>query len=150
QEQVVDTDIAVRNALDKRSDLRVAKNVIERSDIDIRYLRNQILPDVNANATYIATGVGGVQLSPIDPFAVASLNRSVVAQRGYGSVLGDVFQNAYPDWTVGVSISYPLGTNTAHTNLARAKLQYQQDQITVKNLEMQVATQVRDFARQVE
>ena len=73
-----------------------------------------------------------------------------MAQRGYGSVLGDVFQNAYPDWTVGVSISYPLGTNTAHTNLARAKLQYQQDQITVKNLEMQVAAQVRDFARQVQ
>src|SRR5206468_225772 len=31
-----------------------------------------------------------------------------------------------------------------------AKLQYQQDQITVKNLEMQVAAQVRDFARQVQ
>jgi len=133
--------------------LRAAKNSLERSDIDIRYLRNQILPDVNANATYIATGVGGVQLSGVDPFAIAGgqvVSRSIVAQRSYGSVLGDVFQNAYPDWTVGVSISYPLGTNTAHTNLARAKLQYQQAQTQLKNLEMQVATQVRDFARQVQ
>jgi outer membrane protein TolC len=65
-------------------------------------------------------------------------------------VLGDVFQSAYPDWTVGVTISYPLGTNTAHTNLARARLQYQQAQTQLKNLEMQVATQVREFARQVQ
>jgi outer membrane protein len=153
QEQVVDTDTAVRSALDKRADLRSAKNSLERSDVDIRYLRNQILPDVNANATYVATGVGGVQLSPVDFNAIAAgqaLSRSILAQRGYGSVLGDVFQNAYPDWTVGVSISYPLGTNTAHTNLARAKLQYQQAQTQLKNLEMIVATQVRDSARQVQ
>jgi outer membrane protein len=153
QELAVDTDAAMRNALDKRSDLRSAKNSIERSDVDIRYLRNQILPDVNANATYIATGVGGVQLSPVDFNAIAAgqaLSRSILAQRSYGSVLGDVFQSAYPDWTVGVSISYPLGTNTAHTNLARAKLQYQQSQTQLKNLEMIVATQVRDAARQVQ
>jgi len=153
QEQAIDTDSAVRSALDKRSDLRSAKNSLERSDVDIRYLRNQILPDVNANATYIATGVGGVQLSPVDFNAIAAgqaLSRSILAQRGYGSVLGDVFQNAYPDWTVGVSISYPIGTNTAHTNLARAKLQYQQAQTQLKNLAMIVATQVRDAARQVQ
>jgi outer membrane protein len=153
QEEGVDTDVAVRNALDKRSDLRAAKNSIERSDVDIRYLRNQILPDVNANASYIATGVGGALLSPVDLDAIArgqALNRAIVAQRGYGSVLGDVFQSSYPDWTVGVSISYPLGTNTAHTNLARARLQYQQAQTQLKNLEMQVATQVREAARQVQ
>jgi outer membrane protein len=153
QEQAVDTDAAVRNALDKRSDLRAAKNSLERSDVDIRYLRNQVLPEVNANATYVTTGIGGVQLSPVDFQAITAgeaLNRSIRAQRGYSSVLGDVFQGAYPDWTFGVSISYPLGTNTAHTNLARARLQYQQAQTQLKNLEMQVATQVREFARQVQ
>jgi outer membrane protein len=153
QEMGVDTDAAVRNALDKRSDLRSAKNSLERSDVDIRYLRNQILPDVSANATYITRGVGGDQLSQVDLQAAsagAALNRSILAQRGYGSVLGDVFQGAFPDWTVGVTISYPLGTNTAQTNLARARLQYQQAQTQIKNLEMQVATQVREFARQVQ
>jgi outer membrane protein TolC len=153
QEQGIDMDSAVRNALDKRTDLRSAKNSLERSDVDIRYLRNQILPEVNANATYVATGVGGAELSRVDFNAIAAgqaLNRSIVAQRGYGSVLSDVFQNTYPDWTVGVSISYPLGTNTASANLARARLQYQQAQTQLKNLEMQVATQVREFARQVQ
>ena len=43
-------DAAVRNALDKRSDLRQAKNILERSDLDIRYLRNQILPDISSTS----------------------------------------------------------------------------------------------------
>ena len=154
QDMAIDMDGAVRNALDKRSDLRSAKNSIERSDVDIRYLRNQILPDVNAQATYVTRGVGGTQLTPVD-FGLISgggaiPSRNIVASRGFGTVLGDVFQNAYPDWTVGVQISYPLGTNTAQTNLARAKLQYQQAQTQLKNLEMQVAAQVREFARQVQ
>ena len=37
-------------------------------------------------------------------------------------MLGDVLQNQYPNWTVGVSFGYPLGANTAHANLARVNL----------------------------
>jgi outer membrane protein len=152
QEQAVDTDTAVRNALDKRSDLHAAKNSLERSDIDIRYLRNQVLPSIDAQANYTSRGIGGTQLNSLTPDDVlaGNVNRFVVAQRGFGSVLGNLVQGIYPDWTVGVQISYPLGTSTAETNLARARLQYQQAQTQLKNLEMQVATQVREFARQVQ
>jgi len=152
QEQAIDIDGAVRNALDKRADLRSAKNSVERSDIDIRYLRNQILPDINAQAAYITRGVGGVQLSSLSPDDVLAGNfdRRVLANRGFGSVLGDVFQNAYPDWTVGVQIAYPLGSSTAHANLARARLEYQQSQTQLKNVELQIATQVRESGRNVQ
>jgi outer membrane protein len=153
-EQAVDVDAAVRTALDRRSDLRSAKNSLERSDIDIRYLRNQILPEVNAQATYISRGVGGTQLTPVDFDAITTggviSGRQVIATRGFGSTLGDVFQSAYPDWTIGVQVNYPLGTNTAQANLARARLQYQQSQTQLKNLQMIVATQVRDAARNVQ
>ena len=151
--QAVDVDAAVRNALDKRSDLHSAKNSLEQSDINIKYYKNQIKPDVNANVTYITTAAGGVQLSPVDFAAISSgaaVNRSIVSERGFGSVLGDVFQGQYPNWTVGVTIGYPLGSNVAHANLARVKLQYEQAQTQLKNLELQVATQVRSAARNVQ
>ncbi len=151
QEQAIDIDAAVRNALDKRADLRQAKNSLDRSDIDIRYLRNQVLPDINAQATYITRGVGGLQLSSLsqNDILAGNFNRSVLNDRGYGSVLGDLFQNQYPDWTVGVQIAYPLGSSTSHANLARARLEYQQAQTQLKNLQMIVATQVRDAGRNV-
>ena len=152
QEQAIDIDGAVRNALDKRADLRSAKNSVERSDIDIRYLKNQILPEINAQAAYITRGVGGTQLSSLSPDDVlaGNFNRQVLANRGFGSVLGDVFQNAYPDWTIGVQIAYPLGSSTAHANLARARLEYQQSQTQLKNVQMQISTQVREAGRNVQ
>jgi len=151
-EQAIDVDAAVRNALDKRTDLRSAKNNIEQSDINIKFYRNQIKPDVNANVSYITTAAGGTQLSQVDLAAAAlgqSINRTVIAERGFGSVLGDVIQNQYPNWTVGVSIGYPLGASAAHANLARVRLEYEQSQTQLKSLQLQVATQVRAIARNV-
>jgi outer membrane protein TolC len=152
-EQAVDIDAAVRNALDKRTDVRSAKNSIEQSDINIKFYRNQIKPDVNANIQYISTAAGGTQLSQVDLAAAAAgaaINRSVVSERGFGSVLGDVLQNQYPNWTVGVSIGYPLGANTAHANLARVRLEYDQSQAQLKNLQLLVASQVRTVGRSVQ
>jgi outer membrane protein len=152
-EQTIDVNAAVRNALERRTDLRSAKNSLEQSDVNIRYFKNQILPDVNAQVNYIATGVGGTLLSPVDLQAIAAggnPNRTVVGARGYGSVLGDVFQNAYPTWNFGVQVAYPLGSSTAQANLARAKLQYQQAQEQMRNLELNVTLQVRDAGRNVQ
>jgi len=64
-------------------------------------------------------------------------------------VLGDVLTNAYPLWTVGVQVGYPLGSSTVKANLERSKLQYEQAQTQMKSLELQVATQVRAAARNV-
>jgi len=149
----IDVDAAVRNALEKRSDLRSAKNSLEQSDINIKYYKNQIKPDVNANVTYITTAAGGTQLSPVTDLAAiiaGTASRTVVSSHGFGSVLGDVLQSTYPNWTVGVSIGYPLGSNVAHANLARVQLQYEQAQTQLKSLQLQVATQVRNAARNVQ
>jgi outer membrane protein len=151
-ERAIDLDAAVRNAMDKRADIRGAKNALEQSEINIKYYGNQIKPDVNANIGYNPVGVGGSQLSAVDLAAVAAgaaPNRTIVSDRGFGSVLGDVFQSQYPTWTFGITVGYPLGANTAHANLARVKLEYDQAQATLKNMQMQIVTQVRGAARNV-
>ena len=150
--QAIDVDAAVRNALSQRSDLRSAKNSLEQSDVNIKFFKNSILPDVNATVNYGTFGIGGSQLTPVDftnPGAISTV-RSIVSQRSYGSVLGDVFGSSYPQWTVGVQIGYPIGRSVAEANLARARLQYQQAQTQMKNLEMQVAAQVRLVGRNVQ
>jgi outer membrane protein TolC len=146
--ETVDVSAAVRNALDKRTDLRSAKNSLEQGDVNIKYFNNQIKPDVNAQVSYITTGVGGLGVSQPNPFDSSGPPVSAIT-RSFGSVLGDVFQSQYPNWTVGVQIAYPLGSSTAQANLARTKLQYQQAQVQMRNLEMQVVLQVRDAGRNV-
>jgi outer membrane protein len=144
----VDMDGAVRNALQMRTDLLQARKSLEAADSNIRYFRNQTLPDVTATFDYGLTGLGGTPVARINnlgiPLAVpAGLSRS------FGSVLGDLFGNQFPSWTVGLSISYPLGHSPQEANLARVQLETTQAETQLKNAELQVMTQVRNVARQV-
>ena len=131
-------------------DVQLAKNSLEKSDINLKYYRGQVLPEINANVAFQTNGVGGAQLTPITSFTGVPQNRSIVADRSYGALLGDVLTSQYPTWTVGVTMSYPIGASTQETSLARARLEKQQAEVQLKNLEMQIGTQVRDAARQVQ
>ncbi len=146
----IDVDGAVKRAVGSRLDVLIVRNNLEREDINILYYKNQSMPDVNANVNYSSAAIGGIQLSPVTSLNVGTVQRSIVANRSYGSVLGDVFTNTYPVWTVGVTVSYPIGASSAETNLARSRLQKEQGQTQLKQLEVQIATQVRDLARQVQ
>jgi outer membrane protein len=147
----VDTDGAVRNALDKRTDLQRQSKALEVNDVQIRFLRNQTLPDVNAQFDYGLSGLGGLNLirgpGPFGPGSGAVID---TVGRSFGSTLGDLFANRYPQWTASLNISYPLGTSQQEANLARARIEYSQAQAQLRNQQLQVATQVRESARQVQ
>jgi outer membrane protein len=147
----VDTDGAVRNALDKRTDLQRQSKSLEVNDVQIRFLRNQTLPDVNAQFDYGLSGLGGLNLirgpGPFGPGSGAVID---TVGRSFGATLGDLFANRYPQWTASLNISYPLGTSQQEASLARARIEYSQAQAQLRNQQLQVATQVRESARQVQ
>jgi len=146
QQMAVDVDEVVRNALQMRTDLLAARKSLEASDITIDYYRNQTLPDVSAQLDYGLTGLGGTQFLRGTGFPGPITGET---QRSFGSVLGDLFGNQFPSWTVGLNVSYPLGRSPMDANLARARLQTSQAEQQLKNSELQVVTQVRNVARQV-
>jgi outer membrane protein len=147
----VDTDAAVRNALDRRTDLQRQSKSLEVNDVQIRFLRNQTLPDVTAQFDYGLSGLGGLNLirGP-GPFGPGSGEVIDTVERRFNSVLGDLFANRYPQWTASLNISYPIGASQQEANLARARIEYSQAQAQLRNQQLQVATQVRESARQVQ
>ena len=142
----VNLDGVIRTALDRRTDLLQSRKSLEANDVTIRFFRNQILPDVSASVDYGLSGLGGTQFLRGTGFPGPIVGQTT---RGFGSVLGDIFTNAYPVWTVGLNVSYPLGSSVQQANLAKARVQYTQAQTQLKNQELQVAAQVRNAARQV-
>jgi outer membrane protein len=146
QVQQINVDAAVQNALSIRTDLQQARKTLESNDIQLLYARNQTLPDVNLEVNYGLTGLGGTEF-----VRGAGFPGPIVGQidRRFGSVLGDLFANSFPNWSLTVRVGYPIGVTPAEANLARARLQYSQSQTQIRDLELQVATQVRDAARQV-
>ena len=145
----VDVDAAVRNALDRRTDLDQSRKSLDANDISIRFLRNQILPEVNARVDYGLNGLGGTQFLRAPATGLAPGEIVGQTNRGFGSVLNDLLTNDFPTWTASLNISYPLGTSQQEANLARARVQHARTQAQIRNQELQVATEVRQAARQV-
>jgi outer membrane protein len=142
----IDTDAAVQTALAARTDLMQTQKNLEATAVDLRYFRNQTLPDVTASIDYGLTGLGGTEFIRGAGFPGPIIGRS---ERGFSQVLRDLFGNTFPAWTASLNVSYPIGPSPQDANLARARLQYSQQQTQLRSQQLQVATEVRDTARQV-
>lgn len=145
----VDAEAAVTRALKERTDLSRSRKLLESNDVNIRFFKNQTLPDVNASVQYFAQAIGGTSFirDPTTGFPGTVVGE---AQKSYGSTLGTMFAGDFPTWTVQMQVSYPIGNANAEASLARARLQDQQSRKQLQSQELQVATQIREFARQVQ
>jgi outer membrane protein len=143
----INVDEAIANALANRTDIQQARKNLESTDITLKYTSDQKLPAVDLQARYGVTGIGGTQfLYDQNTFPPTVLNST---QRGFGDVLHDVFGNNFRSWSFAVNFSYPLGTSVADAALAQGRLQRQQQVTGMRDLELQIATQVRAAGRNV-
>ncbi|HXW07192.1 MAG TPA: TolC family protein [Vicinamibacterales bacterium] len=149
-QRALDVESAITNALTNRTDLAQLRKQIESTDISIKFNQNQKLPSLDFQARYGVTGVGGTRYQ-YGPEPEAGGPRPIIAQsqRSFGDVLRDVFGNDFRNWTVSLAISYPLGTSVADAALAASRLQRQQAQVSMRDLEVEIARQVREAGRQV-
>ena len=143
----VDPDEAVKVALEKRTDLKAARKNLEVTNSNVTYYRNQTLPDVSAVLSYGQTGQGGTKKNFGDGFPPPIIGQ---IEEGWGTVISRMVKPDYNNWSIGIQVSYPLGTSSADANTARARLQVKQQQLQLQDLELQVAASVRDVARAVE
>jgi outer membrane protein TolC len=146
--QTVDVDAAVRRALDARTDLAQVRKNLEVNNTTLKFLRNQTLPQADLTARYGLAGQGGTQFIS----SGQGVNRVVtgVIPGGYNDALSTLFNRDYPQWTFGVTVTYPIGTSSQDASLARAQLQSQQVEAQIRQIELQVATDVTNAATQVQ
>ena len=138
--EAIDIDAAVRRALSERTDLAIAHKNLEVNDVTVRYLSNQLLPQADLVANYGLIGLGGTQFISKG----TGINREVIGTipGGYGDALSSLFRNTFPRWNVTMNFSYPIGQSSARATVARARVQLNQDQAQLKQVELQVATEV--------
>ena len=136
--EAIDLEAAVRRALAERTDLDIAKKNMLGNDITLKYLKDQVLPQADFQATYGFAGIGGTQCQ-----RNASLGGDcIVIPGGVTDTFSTLFNSKYPRWTVAMNFSYPLGTSSQEASVARARVQLNQVQAQVHQIELQVATDV--------
>jgi outer membrane protein len=145
--QAPDVDAAVAKALNQRYDLARAGQELANAKTNVDFLQNQRLPDVRLETSYRGSGLSGTQFLRTGGFP-----GSVIGTRnlGYADALGQAFTNDYPTWSLGVTVSYPLGRSYEEASLARAEVERRQAEQRISSLRIQAAETVRKAGRQIQ
>ncbi len=141
-----DEEAAVAKALDGRYDLARAHQELDNLGTTADFLRNQRLPDVRLETSYRGNGLSGTQFLRTGAFP-----GSIIGTRneGFADALGQVFTNDFPAWSLGVTVSYPLGRSYETASLARTEVERRQAAQRIASLRVQTVEAVRRAARQI-
>jgi outer membrane protein TolC len=143
----VDLDAAIRTAIAQRTDIVSARKGLERNDINLQFIKNQVLPELNLVAAYGGSGIGGTGLVRDPPFGGTVVS---TIPGGYGDATSSVFANDFPTWRIGVNVSYSILNRSAKASAVQAQLSKEQAEMSLRRLELQVASEVRSAGRAVE
>ena len=142
----IDVETALRTALDQRPDLVRSRRQLDIDDINVRALRNETLPALDLLASYQLQGQGGTRTLR----SGFGGNITTVIPGGFGDALDQLGSADFPVWSVQLQLSYPIGPSAAEASYARARLEVQQTQARIRQVELQVATEVTSAALQIE
>src|SRR5262249_3697994 len=118
----------------------------ENASTNVAFLGNQRLPDVRLETSYRGNGLGGTQFLRTGGFpGVVSGTRD----RSLAAAIGQAFTPDYPAWSLGITVSYPIGRSYEDARLARAEIERQQAAQRIASLRLDAAAAVRQAARQV-
>jgi outer membrane protein TolC len=120
--EMIDTDVArsIRTALESRPDYIAAKQAVEKQNIQVKFSRNQLWPEIDLGASYGWNGLGD----------------------NLGNWANNVGTRDNPVWSAGVTVTLPLGNRQARANYHTARLQAGQLLLQLKQLEQQIVVAV--------
>ena len=141
----IDLEGTIRRALDERTDLERSRRQLDINEVNLSSMRNQRLPSVDLTGSYQLQGQGGTR------FVRSGLGGAVLTEvpGGINDAFDQLVDLDYPVWTVQANVSYPIGPSAADAAYARAQLQTQQVQAQLRQLELQVATEVTNAVLQI-
>ncbi len=119
---------SILRAFEHRPDYEAMKIDLKNKDLSVVYYRNGILPTVDLVGSY---GLNGLD-------------------KAYDRDLGDIRKADYQDWSVGIKVSLPLGSDEEKGNYEKSKYDKKQALLKFKRLEQNIILEVRDAVRYVD
>ena len=163
---------AVQEAWRKRPELYQADLNLKNSQIEVKVLRNALLPSLNAlhSVPVARTEWNRIQYHRIEHyvrrrsgFAAGGCERSAyfdwrhtavyagvpasttaVTHGGVGDALSQVFRNQYPVYSAGVTLTMPLRNRSAQADSARAQFDERQLRVQYRQTENTIVINVRN------
>ncbi len=137
---------AIRNALAFRPEVRLRRKNLEIDDYNIKRYTNAQRPDLSVNASYSATGLGG---NLYETSLVGGTTRLLEAG-GFPAAMNQLFQFAFPTYSVGITLDLPLRNRRAAVDLANSVLSKKRNMYELRSLEQDIRLDVLNAITGVE
>lgn len=124
-EIATDPEEGYRQALSTRPDILRRLRTIERLELQSRIARNATLPALDLVGSYGHRGLG----------------------HQYDDDLRDISSADFPNWEIGLTLSYPLGNREARHEYRRSEFERKGRQAQLAQLRHQVRTEIRAAIR---
>jgi len=149
EEESLPLDKAIELAHKHRPDLQEVLIDIKSRNLELSFAKNQLLPDLNLQASYWSPGISGTQIlyqndNPTTGNVIGTI------EAGSSDALKDALNFKYQNWSVGVSLEIPLNTFFARNQVAQAKVNLHQSKLRREDLERQILLEIKTANRAVE
>jgi HAE1 family hydrophobic/amphiphilic exporter-1 len=181
-QDVTDMNAAMNDAMQNRFELKRLKLEKDINDIDLKFYRDQMKPQIDLNTQfslnglsrsgsstafttnlYTSTGdlrffnaineiraLAGVNLPAIVNDSILVPGQPSYLYGGFNRSLSNIFRSDAPNFSIGVTFSFPLRNSTAKANLAAAKITTEQVAAQTRGQEQQVIVDVRNAVQAAE
>ncbi len=176
----VNLNDAVKDAIQNRPELSRLKFEEEVNDIDLNYFKNQTKPKIDLTSTFSLDGlasttgntesltvpiISGNPSTNADAFLLQQISRFHIVDPvpnvvipptsgflvgGYPQAFRNIFRSDAPNFSVGVTISFPFRNTQAKADLASAKVQEERIDAQKRSQEQVIITEVRNAVQAVE
>jgi outer membrane protein TolC len=144
--RAVDLQKAIQTALKNRADLAVTKLNVDTRQLNLSYAKNQLLPDLNLQASYWSPGVSGDQILYLNNNPLSGVIVGVIPG-GVSGALKDTVGFNYNNWNVSLSLDIPLSNFLTKASYSQAKINLKQSLLQLKNQERQAILEVKNAVR---
>lgn len=135
----------LQTALEKRPDIEQVRLELKSKNIDVRYYRNQLLPDMELVASYRTSGAGGTpQSANFEEFNMGRIGG------GLDEALREALKNLNRNYYVALQLSLPLNNRSARADLLQARLNLEQSLLLLKKTESTIYSEVRQIIMDLE
>ncbi|MDZ4340616.1 MAG: TolC family protein [candidate division NC10 bacterium] len=124
----VDLPGVVADALQKRPEYRSAKVELANRELQFRFTRNQLLPELSLEGGVGVNGLG----------------------RNFGDANEELSSRDFYEASVGLVLTVPLGNRAARSEFIKARLARDQAQLSLRSVELNITAEVREAVRRVE
>jgi len=149
----IDVETAVERAFEARPELASARKEIERQKIQLKFAKNQRLPELDAIFSFGQAGLAGDQSPRFDPCRFSQdpgcdPDAIDVGQGNWDKSFDDYSDS--PQFTARGRFSLPLPNTSARHAVSKTELELRRARTQKKRLEQTIILEVRRAARNLE